>query len=247
MMGAVLVAATAMMLMLSGLQSTPPADAPVPSRTFTSTVPPEKLLPGDTIPPATGDVVAPVGGDVPSTGPADDRAGTPRIVAGGPDRPPRHAGPWTFDGPDRLFIRSLDVEAPIEDVGAEHGAMVIPDVISRVGRWNGGAALTGTAGTVLIAGHVNIAGQGLGALYRLSEIQPGAVVVTTGDTGRRSSWRVTSLESVNKRALPDDIFDGAGPRRLVLVTCGGKLLHIDGPHGGYNTYENNIVVRAVPA
>lgn len=240
--GAVLVAAVAVFLIVKGSQSTPPPAAPSPSHTF-DVAPPATLLSGDVIPPATGRVTIGSSGASGST-PAP---GSPSVLAGDPNQPPRHVGPWTFDGADRLFIQSLDVEAPIDDVGADHGAMIIPADIARVGRWESGGALDGADGTVLIVGHVNIAGQGLGALYRLSEIQPGAVVVTTDGQGRRSSWRVTALESVNKRALPADIFDPSGPRRLVLVTCGGALMHIDGPGGGYNTYENNIVVRAEPA
>jgi hypothetical protein len=125
--------------------------------------------------------------------------------------------------------------------------MIIPTDVQQVGRWEGGANLGDPKGTVLIAGHVNYAGQGPGALYNIYRIQPGAVIVTNDHSGVRHSWRVVSLESVNKQALPAGIFTRAGARRLVVVTCGGELLHVDGPNGGYNTYENNVIVQAVPA
>ena len=51
------------------------------------------------------------------------------------------------------------------------------------------------------------------------------------------------MTSVSKSALPLDIFDTAGPRQLVLVTCGGPLLRT----GGGATYADNVLVYATPA
>ena len=61
-----------------------------------------------------------------------------------------------------------------------------------------------------------------------------------------TTWHVTSVREVVKSALPQDIFTKSGPRRLVVVTCGGALEPIPGSHGEFS-YDDNIIVTAVPA
>ena len=117
--------------------------------------------------------------------------------------------------------------------------------------WDGGAPLLSPAGgsyadgTTLVAGHVNYVGQGDGALFNLYRVQPGAVVYATDAWGRTTLWRVVSAESVLKQDLPASVFAGnQGPRRLVIVTCGGDIRYV--PGSGW-TYDDNVVVTAVPA
>ncbi|SDO68401.1 Sortase family protein [Nakamurella panacisegetis] len=240
LIASLMIAATgvATALIVAGSRSVPPPPAPVPQHPFTAAVPPAALLPGDVLPPATG----PVGGSAGNNG--SDGGGRP---SGSGTAPPRHVGPWTFDGANRLFVQSLGIDAPVLPVGTDRGGLIIPGDVRQVGRWSGGADIDDQHGTVLIAGHVNFVGQGEGALYNLYTVQPGAIVVTTDSKGVRISWRVIALDSIDKKALPAGIFTRTGPRRLVLVTCGGNLLHVDGLNGGYNTYQNNTLAYAVPA
>lgn len=159
--------------------------------------------------------------------PVDPAAGLPAVLA-----------------PDRLYIPSLRVDAPLrpETIAAD-GDFVVPTDVHDVGMSSVGAQLTAPDGTVLVAGHVNDVDQGDGALYQLSTITPGAVVVVTGGDAVPTRWAVTSLANVTKSVLPQDIFDPHGVRRLVLVTCGGKILTLP---GGTHTYSDNIVVSATP-
>jgi hypothetical protein len=153
-----------------------------------------------------------------------------------------------YDGANRVFVDSLGIDAPYVGVGIGADGLSIPADVHTVGRWTGGATVDATAGTVLLAGHVDYVGQGAGALYRLYQIQPGALVVVTDASGQRTSWRVTGLQVVQKAALPTDLFDAAGPRRLILVTCGGPLLRVTDAAGeSYNTYRDNVIATAVPA
>ena len=247
-------------LIVAGSRSVLPPPAPVPAHPYSAARPPVALLPGDIVPPSTGSVTAagPVGGAAaggsgggvagPISGVAGQNGSASGGVSGGSDTaPPRHVGPWTFDGANRLFVQSLGIDAQVLPVGTDGGGLTIPADVRQVGKWTGGADIDDKHGTVLIAGHVSFVGQGEGALYNLYTVQQGAVVVTTDSKGVRTSWRVIALDSIDKKALPAGIFTRNGPRRLVLVTCGGNLLHIDGPNGGYNTYQNNTLAYAVPA
>jgi len=146
--------------------------------------------------------------------------------------------------PNHLYIPSLGVNAPLDPESiTKEGDFVVPPNVARVGLSSAGAALSAPDGTVLAAGHVNDYNQGNGALYQLSTIQPGALVVVTGNNGAPTRWVTDALANVNKSVLPQDIFDAHGQRRLVLVTCGGKILTL--PNGAH-TYADNIVVSAAP-
>jgi hypothetical protein len=86
--------------------------------------------------------------------------------------------------------------------------------------------------------------QGNGVFYFLHDVRPGAEITVRNGTGKNAvtRWRVYKTAITKKAALPKDIWSLTGPRRLVLVTCGGPLLHLaDG-----NTYEDNVLVYATP-
>jgi hypothetical protein len=152
----------------------------------------------------------------------------------------------------RLVIPSLCIDGPVVPTDQQRGgALSIPDNVREIALWTGGAPLTGPdgkplqKGTTLLAGHVDYYGQGDGTLYNLYQIQPGALVYTCDAAGHVARWRVTKLVVVLKTQLPPWAFAGTtGPRRLVLVTCGGPLDYVRGY--GY-TYRDNVIAVAVPA
>jgi Sortase domain len=141
----------------------------------------------------------------------------------------------------RVAVPSLHITAPLVSETVTGGQLGIPADVDTVGWWSGGGQLDGSNGTVLVAGHVDWVGQGDGALYPLAQIQPGATICLTAPTGTVSSWVATSAFAVVKAALPQSIFSPTGPRRLVLVTCGGAF----DPTTGH--YADNVIVEAAPA
>ena len=144
--------------------------------------------------------------------------------------------------PSRLVIGSAGVDAPVVTVGATGGAMDVPDDIGTVGYYSGSVPLGSPVGVTVLAGHVNDAAVGPGALARLSEVRVGDVVSVAGAAGGRvSRWVVDGVTVSGKDELP--AFPVVGPRRLVVVTCGGELVRVDG--GG--SYADNVVVWASPA
>jgi hypothetical protein len=141
------------------------------------------------------------------------------------------------DGRNWLMIPSLGVDAPIDAVDFSRGSLYPPDDAGRVGLWTrgGGLAAGSEAGTALVVGHVQTRSMPEGALYRLADVEPGAVVVTTDGAGTPSVWVVTELRTEPKTASHPDLFQMDGPRRLAIVTCGGA------------GQQFNVIAIAVPA
>ncbi|RZU33946.1 class F sortase [Blastococcus saxobsidens] len=143
--------------------------------------------------------------------------------------------------PVRLDLAGLGVTAPVDPVGvAGDGQMELPEDVGRVGWYRFGPA-PGDDGNAVLAGHVDDAEQGPGALFPLREAEPGDEVSVTDAAGGTTRWRVVSRELVQKQVLPlDAIFAREGPPRLVVLTCGGPFL----PE--YRSYRDNVVVVAEP-
>jgi Sortase domain len=118
-----------------------------------------------------------------------------------------------------------------------------PRDVRMAGIWTGGASLDATTGTTTLVGHVNYVHQGNGAFHDLSFVPVGSPVTTVDATGSATTWIVTAVSTTPKAAGvdPGALAGPAGPRRLVLVTCGGeydRTLH---------SYRDNVYVWANPA
>lgn len=144
--------------------------------------------------------------------------------------------------PEELTIPSLGVVASVEAGGVTAaGALQLPSDPAQVSWWVGGARPGDPTGSVVIAGHVDSAATGLGALARLSELAPGSVVQVQGEGGSMT-YRVTGRRQYLKSELPTAaIFSQQVAARLVLITCSGRFDRSTGH------YEDNTVVYAVPA
>lgn len=118
---------------------------------------------------------------------------------------------------------------------------MVPEQARRVGWWDGGAQAGDPFGSVVLAGHVDSATEGVGYFARLLRIRAGEQVVISG-AGHSATYRVSSVVSVPKDALATEggVFEQTGDHRLVLITCTGRY---DRARGGY---EKNLVVTAVP-
>ncbi|MGY1787541.1 class F sortase [Geodermatophilus sp. SYSU D00698] len=180
-------------------------------------------------------------------------AGAPvEQVLGTPAAPPPAPGPAVRDAapvpvpavvpPVRVQVPALGVDAPVDPTGvAADGKMALPDDVARAGWYRFGPA-PGAPGSAVLAGHVDDAEQGLGALAPLRSAEPGQEVFVTDVAGATTRWRVVARELLHKQALPVDLlFTREGPPRLTLVTCGGPFL----PDVG--GYRDNVVVVAEPA
>ena len=140
----------------------------------------------------------------------------------------------------RLAARGIDARVFAADIDLRSGALAVPKDIDRVGWWRDGAAPGASSGAILLAGHVDSARRGAGAFYALKNARRGDVVSVTSEDGRTRSYRVTTMRRVRKAALPASIYSRTGPRRLVLVTCGGPFDERS------RHYRDNVIVTALP-
>lgn len=144
--------------------------------------------------------------------------------------------------PVRVRISTLRIDAPLtpSDVSVSAGVLDVPADIRRPGWWSDGAAPGDQAGAILIGGHVDSARLGPGAFFSLRSARAGTRVELQLRDGRTRSYRVVSVRSMRKEALPADVYSLRGRARLVLVTCGGPFNRTTGH------YRDNVVVTAVP-
>jgi Sortase domain len=97
-------------------------------------------------------------------------------------------------------------------------------------------------GVALIAGHVDSAAAGAGALHGLRTLEVGDTIRVVGLDRRTTTWKVMSQPQYSpKSALPSALFVASGPPRLAVVTCGGPF---DAATGHY---QDNVIVWAAPA
>ena len=144
--------------------------------------------------------------------------------------------------PVGLRISELGINAAIvpEVIDIEKGMLGMPTNIQRLGWWRDGMAPMAHSGTILIAGHYDFATAGLGAFFPLPRARRGERIHITTADGVVHTYRVVTVDSYPKTALPLTVFDRRGPPRLVLVTCGGRF------DSTTKHFLDNIVVTAVP-
>jgi len=190
--------------------------------------------------PATGDVpaAAPSGG---GTQPRPGSAGSRSTTGAAAPRPP--APTRTPPGvPTKLTLPGLRVSAPVVPAGTRpDGELRLPRSPRVVGWWVRSAPAGDRHDSTVLAGHVDTAAEGLGALAALRNIEVGGQVVLTDAFGGEHSYKVAARRVYPKYALPDDVFTVIGRARLVLVTCGGPFDEEAG------RYRDNVVVYALPA
>lgn len=147
-------------------------------------------------------------------------------------------------GVNSVAIPAAGIEARlVENDLDESGSLVIPEDVEEATYWTGSAPINATRGALLVAGHVDNRDRGEGALFHLHEVQPGAAVFLDRE-GLVTRWKVVRMETVEKQALPTELFrGGTGARELYLVTCGGEVVH---DSNGAATYSDNVIVTAVP-
>ena len=138
-------------------------------------------------------------------------------------RPPVVALPDLSFTPTRLAMDSPAVAARVRPVEVQPDrSLAIPTDVHEVGWWSGGAAPGSPVGTVVLAGHVDSARSGRGALFDLGQAAIGSQVTLSGPTGEQS-YVVQARRRYLKADLPwRELFAQRETPSLVLVTCGGR-------------------------
>ena len=175
----------------------------------------------------------------PAPGPADESASDPSAPDPSTGRvaADRRAGAV----PTAVRLPAADVLAPVVPVGVQpDGLLAVPDPPRTVGWWRDGALPGAPTGTAVLVGHVDSASAGIGAFAALWHAAVGDPVLLTAADGSVLRYQVQARRSYPKQGLPADVFDRAGPPRLVLITCGGVF------DAATRHYTDNVVVYATP-
>jgi LPXTG-site transpeptidase (sortase) family protein len=139
--------------------------------------------------------------------------------------------------PSQVQVPALGITAEVVPIDTAGAVLTPPPDPRRVGWWQEGAHPGSQEGSVLITGHtVRVGG---GAFDDLEEVSDGSVVEVTTQHGV-VEYAVSGVQVLTKDQLAaraPDLFDPAGPARLVLVTCEDW----DG-----TAWRSNVVVVARP-
>jgi hypothetical protein len=152
------------------------------------------------------------------------------------------AGPADSSPPTGIRLPGGSDEVPVVSIGtASSGTLEPPEEVRHVGWWRGGAALGDTAGTVVLAGHVDAERQGVGSFAALWHVKPGQTVRVSGQDHRTVTYRITGTRVYPRTgSLPASIFADDATPRLALITCAG------GFDRRTRHYTDTLVVYAVP-
>jgi len=214
----------------------------------TSGAPPAGVTSG--APPAGVTSGAPPAGVTSGAPPAVVTSGAPPAVVTAAPAPPGGVTAARLGGPAdstriRFVPRQLTLPggdaAEVEPAQTVNGELVVPELVQHLGWWDGSSYAGDPFGSVVIAGHVDSAAQGLGFFAKLLRVKVGDQVTVRGD-GHAADYRVSSVQSVAKGALAADseAFDQTGDHRLVLITCTGTFDY------DRHSYDSNLVVIAQP-
>jgi hypothetical protein len=145
--------------------------------------------------------------------------------------------------PLELVIPAMKLKATVAAVGvdARTGEFDVPPSVDRVGWYRFGPGVEATAGSIVVAGHVDSAAQGKGAFFALGRLAKGERITVAGADGAERVFTVVARERYAKTRIPlDKYFARSGRVRLTLITCGGPFAARTGH------YRDNVVVTAAP-
>ncbi|WP_284534077.1 class F sortase [Nocardioides sp. T2.26MG-1] len=191
-------------------------------------------------------VASALGGDVPTYDDAARSATAPTTVtaaadehaqeqtgpgAGGPAS--AAAQPWR----GRLRVEAWDRTFPVTDVSVrDDGALVPPDDVDALGRWDRGARPGDGTGAVVLVVHRDSSAEGRGPFAALGDLPRASTVTLTGTT-----YELADVTTYAKDRLPAArVFGQEGRERLVIVTCGGSYSTTRG-------WDSNVVATFVPS
>jgi LPXTG-site transpeptidase (sortase) family protein len=144
-----------------------------------------------------------------------------------------------LDGPYRLRIQRIGVDAPVVPIQSDAQRVLNPPRDPRMaGWWSDGAAPGERQGSAVVVGHT-VRNEGGGVFDHIGELSRGDAIEVKGSDSTLT-YRVKSIDVLSKGEFARDaeqIFAQTGAGRLVIITCDdwdGKV------------WRSNIVTVAAP-
>ena len=130
----------------------------------------------------------------------------------------------SVSAPSYLVIPSINVDAPVMDVGlaaSGDGDLAVPPDATHVA-WYKYGPKPGDEGAAVIDGHLDTVDTAQAVFYNLDELAPGDDIEIKTGTGETLTFKVTGTASVPYDAPTDSIFHTSSTvPQLNLITCTG--------------------------
>ncbi|GAA2295329.1 class F sortase [Streptomyces kunmingensis] len=141
--------------------------------------------------------------------------------------------------PERVTIDSIGVDSALLPLGLnQDGTVEVPPAEQGMtAGWYTGAATPGERGPAVIIGH-NDTKFGRAVFHNLRKLRAGADVAVRNSSGGTAHFKVTSTETVSKKAFPTKkVYGATNTRALRLITC-------DGTYDAQGHPVDNLIVYA---
>lgn len=148
------------------------------------------------------------------------------------------AAPLAASTPMRIEIPSLNVSAPVMQLGLGAGGSVqVPPLSNHnLAGWYRNSVTPGERGSSIILGHVD-SYTGESVFFNIKNLHPGDQIKVVRADGTTATFAVDGVQKVVKSTFPAEaIYGNASYPSLRLVTCGGPFDSAQGQ------YLDNIVV-----
>jgi Sortase domain len=187
--------------------------------------------------PRTASTSAPAPSASPTSTPAVGRIPP---IPGGPTGPahPDPRATVSVGPPVRVTIPSIGVDSSLEALGLLPDKSLQTPAQWGVAGWYAGGVRPGDPGPAVIAGHVDST-SGPAVFYRLRDLQVGADVYVTTQSGRRLHFVVDRRQQFPKTQFPTEAVYGPTPLPVLrLITCTGAF------DADAHSYLDNLIVTA---
>ncbi|MEH1167446.1 class F sortase [Micromonospora sp. CPCC 205539] len=164
----------------------------------------------------------------------------PEQLSAGFRQPPKKFPVLPASRPVGLSIRTLDLRAPVHDVGiAQDGTIAVPDAArAQEAGWYDQGPTPGQYGPAVIVGHVDTT-TGPAVFHELRDLRDGDQIEVTRTDHTVAIFEVDSVQRFDKGQLPvKQVYGDFSRPSLRLITCGGRWV------GGETGYSDNVVVFA---
>ncbi|MFB9239522.1 class F sortase [Plantactinospora siamensis] len=154
--------------------------------------------------------------------------------------PPRKYPVLAASEPNRVRIRAVGLDAPVQPVGlAPDGTIATPpDDRPDTAGWYDQSPTPGQYGPSVLVGHVDTR-TGPAVFHELTRVRSGDRLEIDRADGSTAVFQVDSTKKYDKSAFPaDQVFGDFDRPGLRLITCGGRWV------GGRLGYADNVVVYA---
>lgn len=140
--------------------------------------------------------------------------------------------------PTQISIPAINLKSSFVGLRQnQDGTLAVPKRSDVAGWYEFGPA-PGEVGPAVIVGHVD-SWRGPAIFYRLSELQPGQLIIINRTDGQRVTFKVDKVAEFDQQNFPtNEVYGNINHAGLRLITCSGNYSVLSG------RYSNNTVVFA---